>query len=201
MQGLAAQGFNIAMPPETGAFALNRGDVYPTNSAPVFLADGDSLTVAMMAWGYPGYPDRRRPGSSPRPLINARAESAYTSAMWRDSMTRRRCVIPAMGFYEWDSKKTKYLFSQPDCGVLLLAGIYAESFDINDIPQRHFAILTRAAAEPVAAVHDRMPVIIPRASARAWFNGVFDMSCEAVADLRIASEAESKNTTSAGGCR
>lgn len=94
-QSLAAQGFSIATLPVSGAPMLDYGDVYPTNSVPVLLEDGGALTVAMMTWGYPGYPDRRRPGPSPRPLINARAESVYTSAIWRDSIARRRCMIPA----------------------------------------------------------------------------------------------------------
>jgi putative SOS response-associated peptidase YedK len=174
-QSLAAQGFSIATLPVSGASELNRGDVYPTNSVPVLMEDGGALTVAMMTWGYPGYPDHRRPGSSPRPLINARAESVYTSVTWRDSIARRRCVIPARGFYEWDTKKTKHLFSQSDGGIMLMAGIYEDFRDNNGMPQRRFAILTRVSAAPVDSVHDRMPVIIPRERVDAWLRGTAEV--------------------------
>jgi putative SOS response-associated peptidase YedK len=82
---------------------------------------------------------------------------------------------PGRGFYEWDAKKTKHLFSLSDGGVMLMAGIYENLRDDNDILRQRFAILTRASAAPVNAIHDRMPVISPRERVGAWLRGTADV--------------------------
>lgn len=96
-------------------------------------------------------------------IINARAETAREKISFADSIAKRRCVIPASGFYEWDPYKARYRFTSPEGGLLLLAGIYRKE---QDIPR--FTILTTEANDSMIRIHDRMPVMISREEIRPW---------------------------------
>ena len=84
-----------------------------------------------------------------------------------DSFSSRRCVIPAAGFYEWDSKKEKVIFTLPDKPVLYLAGIFRPYG-----PEKRFVILTREANASMLPVHDRMPLILTSEEAALWVKDV-----------------------------
>ena len=93
------------------------GDICPSRSAIVLRAENGHLEADMMRWGFPGFQNNGL-------LINARAESALQKKTYRDSMLTRRCVIPAKGFYEWNSAKEKFAFESPETPVLFLAGCF-----------------------------------------------------------------------------
>ena len=104
--------------------------------------------------------------------INARSETAATRSAFRDAFERRRCVVPADGFFEWtgakDARKPIW-FHPPDGDLLLFAGLQ-ESWRKPDTDEwtRTFTILTTEANETVAALHNRMPVILPRDRVDEW---------------------------------
>jgi putative SOS response-associated peptidase YedK len=104
--------------------------------------------------------------------INARAETAMKRAAFRDAFVRRRCIVPADGFFEWSGPKTArrpIWFHDPHGGLLCFAGLYESWRDpATDIWQRTFTILTTSANDVVAPVHDRMPVILQPAAAEDW---------------------------------
>ncbi|MBF6599641.1 MAG: SOS response-associated peptidase [Dehalococcoidia bacterium] len=104
--------------------------------------------------------------------INARAESAITSPAFRDAFVRRRCIVPADGFFEWQGAKDArrpVWFHAPDGGLLHFAGLYESWRDpATDAWQRTFTILTTTANDVVAQIHDRMPVILAPESAEEW---------------------------------
>ena len=93
------------------------GDICPSRSAIVLRAENGHLEADKMRWGFPGFQNNGL-------LINARAESALQKKTYRDSMLTRRCVIPAKGFYEWNSAKEKFAFESPETPVLFLAGCF-----------------------------------------------------------------------------
>jgi putative SOS response-associated peptidase YedK len=100
-------------------------------------------------------------------LINARAETAPFKPSFREAFARRRCVIPADGFYEWagqGEQRSPYWLHPPDGGLLRFAGLYAE----GPGGELWFTILTTAANAVVGALHDRMPVILPPGAVSAW---------------------------------
>ncbi|WKY44748.1 SOS response-associated peptidase [Eubacteriaceae bacterium ES2] len=136
---------------------LKQGDVYPSNLAPVFVSDGDrqEKRLSLMKWGYPAHFGKQKL------LINARSETVLEKKTFRRDFLKRRCLIPAAGFYEWNEKKEKFLFSGDD-QLLYLAGFY------NQLNEPEFIILTKAPVETVAEVHERMPVIIEKSQALAW---------------------------------
>ena len=96
-------------------------------------------------------------------IINARAETAREKITFADSIAKRRCVIPASGFYEWDPYKARYRFTSPDGGLILLAGFYRRE---QGVPR--FTVLTTEANDSMIKGHDRMPVMIGREEIRPW---------------------------------
>ena len=119
-----------------GKGSWSPGEIRPTANAPVLVAEGDAPGLQLMKWGY------QLPNSL---VINARAETATQKPLFRESVKTRRCLIPSTGFYEWDSRKHKYLFTLPGEPVLSTA--------------------PNASMRPV---HDRMPLVIPREKMQDW---------------------------------
>ena len=135
---------------------LRHGDVRPSGQAPIITGKQDDLCADVMAWGFPRFDGKGL-------VINARSESAAEKTMFRDSILRRRCVIPAKHFYEWDASKNKITFWRTGEPVLYMAGIY-DRFD----GMERFTVLTTAANESVSRFHDRMPVILNRDELEPW---------------------------------
>ncbi len=140
-----------------------RMDIYPSQEAAVLAGRdhdrGHELAAVPMLWGFP-----RHTGNGL--LINARAETALDKPMFRDSLLKRRCVIPAGGFYEWNRSKEKVDFYRSGMPVLYMAGFYNI---FQETPR--FVILTTSANASVSPVHDRMPLILEADALESW---IFD---------------------------
>ncbi len=103
--------------------------------------------------------------------INARAETLATRSAFREAFQKRRCVVPADGFYEWSGAKgdrQPFRFHRPDGKTLLLAGLYESWQPRPGEWERTFTIVTTAANELLRPLHDRMPVILDEGSADLW---------------------------------
>ena len=133
-----------------------RGDICPTNTAPVISAASDHLQLEENRWGYPGV-------NKKGVIINARAETVQEKRMFRAGIEYGRIAIPAVHFYEWNSQKTKYTFHREDKALLYLAGI-ADVFE----QERRFVILTTQANASMEKVHDRMPLILEQGQVHDW---------------------------------
>lgn len=110
-----------------------------------------------MKWGY------TIPGG--RPVINARSETMEEKPLFCDGARQRRCLIPAAHYFEWDQDKTKYAIRPKAKGMMFMAGIYR-----LESSGPVFTILTREPAAELAAIHHRMPVLLPRDACAAWLN-------------------------------
>lgn len=139
--------------------AMKHGQIYPTNTAPILYPEQDELKPELSTWGFPRF------GAAKGVIINARSESADDRPMLKKSLHTRRCAVPTTGFYEWTQSgtKTKYRFNLPDEQTLYLAGLYNTFKDEN-----RFVILTTAANNSIADVHNRMPVILPKPLMEDW---------------------------------
>jgi putative SOS response-associated peptidase YedK len=105
-------------------------------------------------------------------LINARVETVFEKPAFRDAIYRRRCLIPATGFYEWqrdNDLRTPFCFSMKDGSVFALAGIW-ETWRTQTEVVESCSILTTAASEIIEDIHDRMPVILQPESYQLWLN-------------------------------
>lgn len=135
---------------------LNSGEIYPTDTVP--LLTGTKLTPTPASWGFPGFDGKGV-------IINARAETASEKPTFRTAFERGRCIVPATGYFEWNTAKQKHRFSPTDRGLLYMAGL-CRMTDAG----LHFVILTTSSAPlgEVAAVHARMPVLLPPSCVDDW---------------------------------
>lgn len=128
----------------------------------------------LLRWGLvPSWADA--PGAAGK-LINARAETATERPAFRQAFRQMRCLIPATGFYEWeaqpDRRKQAFHITVAGLEVCAFAGLWS-IWRPSDSPEsqiRSCAILTTAANEAVAPLHDRMPAILPEAVHAVWLD-------------------------------
>ena len=105
--------------------------------------------------------------------INARADTVHGRPAFRDAFKKRRCVVPADGFYEWTGPKTArqpLWFHRPDGGLLLFAGLYESWQPEPDVWEPTYTIITTDANAAVGQVHNRMPVILPEERIDDWLH-------------------------------
>ena len=140
---------------------VKTGDVFPGDMAAVVASNRQLQPQPFaMEWGY-HLADGKQ-------IINARSETASRKAMFADGIRQRRCLIPAQHYYAWettDGRKVKYAIEPEDSDGFFLAGIYRV-----EAGKPVFTILTRDAAEGIAFIHERMPVILPNEAAPDWLN-------------------------------
>jgi putative SOS response-associated peptidase YedK len=124
-----------------------------------------------LRWGLvPGFWAEKK---GQRPLINARAESVATQPAFKESFERRRCLIPADGFYEWrrdESGKQPIWFSEPERELFAFAGIWAELRPEGRDPVVSCALITCPPNDLMRPVHDRMPVVLERDLESVWLD-------------------------------
>lgn len=135
---------------------MQPGDIHPTETAPILIADGNSICCQSMKWGIPGF-DKKQV------IFNARKETACEKPTFREAMMKRRIVVPAAGFYEWNSRKEKSTFYRKESPILFMAGLYNPSEE-----EDRFVILTTAANASMAVVHDRMPLLLEEEDIFSW---------------------------------
>lgn len=131
-------------------------DIRPTMSAPIIYSEAGQRILAPAKWGFHG------PKGSGI-IINARAETVMEKPMFREVAANHRCLIPASGFYEWDSAKNKFRFTSESNKTMYFAGIFNSEGE-----ESHFVILTTAANVSMSKVHDRMPLILEPAMFTGW---------------------------------
>ena len=148
----------LAMMAREGAADYKTGEIFPGDAAPALIAQGGALKPVPATFGFTGFDGKRL-------LINARCETAAQKPTFAQAMRTQRAVMPAAGFYEWshDGRKTKYLFTLEGEQTIYLCGLYRMEADVC-----RFVVLTRAANESMADVHDRMPVIARAQDVRAF---------------------------------
>ena len=147
-----------------------RYNVAPTQVMPIAWAIDDTRIVGPARWGLiPRWAKDESIGSR---LINARAETLAEKPSFRDAFKKRRCLVPATGFYEWrkdegKTRKTPFLIRAPEGKPLTFAGLW-ETWQSPGGAIRSFTIITTSPSAAVAPIHDRMPVIVPQSARQAW---------------------------------
>jgi putative SOS response-associated peptidase YedK len=149
-----------------------RYNLAPTDEAAVVVERGDRRAIRAYRWGLiPSWAKDERIASK---LFNARAETLDTSGAFRDSFTKRRCIVPADAFYEWrrvDGRRQPYLIRRPDGQPLALAGLWSGwHHPVTEQVIRTFTIITTVANQTLAGVHDRMPVLLEPRDWKRWLD-------------------------------
>ncbi len=133
---------------------------------------GATAAAALFRWGLvPSWVDDPSMGNR---LINARSETVAEKSSFREAYRRRRCLVPADGFYEWQragAKKQPWIFRVKDEPGFCFAGLWEVWNPPAGGPPHHTCtILTTAANELMAPVHHRMPVILLGGDRQAWLD-------------------------------
>lgn len=149
-----------------------RYNLAPSQAAPIVATGAPERAVAGR-WGFvPAWARKREDAERPRPMINARAETAARKPAFRDAARRRRCLVPADGYYEWKpegGRKQPYYIRARSGRPFVFAGLWAPMGEgETDQGGRTFAILTTEADDLVAPIHDRMPLILGERARAEW---------------------------------
>jgi putative SOS response-associated peptidase YedK len=173
-------------------------NVAPTNDVYAVTAEGGIRKVEAFHWGLvPSWAKDPKVGSK---MINARAEGIASKNAYRAPFKRRRCIIPADGFYEWQKiegakRKQPHFIHRPDGEPLAFAGLWevwrgpkdkkdkgaddagagsGAPSGFEDSPLRSCTIITTTANETISKLHDRMPVVLPPSAWEEWLDPTND---------------------------
>ena len=139
------------------------GEIRPTDVVPVIAPNrAGERAVFPMKWGFSGK----------SLLINARSETAALKPTFQESWKRRRCIVPASWYYEWEHLRgsdgktrtgDRFMIQPKGSDMTWLCGLYRmeEGFPV-------FVILTREPGEEIRFIHDRMPLILPESAVEDW---------------------------------
>ncbi|MCC5950179.1 MAG: SOS response-associated peptidase [Nitriliruptoraceae bacterium] len=157
-----------------------RHNVAPSTALYAIIDHEEQRRLGTLRWGFlaPWATDLRH---RPQP-INARVETVASSRMFRPAFERRRCLLPADGFYEWQDRgegrrKQPFHLADPDGAPLAFAGIYTTwrpEDDADADPVASTAIVTTEAAGAMRDIHHRMPVILPPTLWHDWLRPTDD---------------------------
>jgi putative SOS response-associated peptidase YedK len=154
-------------------------NVTPRADVPVVAESHGERVLDLVRWGLvPSWAKDTKIGDR---LINARSDKVATSNAYKRAFARRRCIIPADGFYEWqvvEGKRPKqpWFIRRRDGEPLAFAGLWEIWHDPNDPDQEHAprirscVIITTDANEKLAPIHDRMPVVLPEEAWDEWLD-------------------------------
>lgn len=155
-------------------------NVAPGQQMPVITVDENGTTKAeVMKWGLiPFWAKDPKVGYR---MINARSESLFDKPTWKKLIARKRCLVPADGFYEWkkingDKKTHKQpLYIHPkQTDLFSFAGLWETWKDVEGLEWKTYSIITTDANKEMSGVHDRMPVILHKEDESSWLSPSLD---------------------------
>ncbi len=152
---------------------------HPRDAHGVPDQDRTVRSIRVMRWGL--VPHWAKDPATGSRMINARAESAATKPTFRDAVARRRCLLPADGWYEWQAtpgrrRKQPFFITPADGSGLAMAGLWSTwrpASAPGEAPAPVLvtcAVVTTDAVGPLAQIHDRMPLILPAPAWAAWLD-------------------------------
>jgi putative SOS response-associated peptidase YedK len=170
-----------------------RFNIAPSQEVPVVAEGGAGRRMGLLRWGLiPSWAKDPALGSR---LINARAETVQEKPSFRNAFRRRRCLVPADGFFEWKKEegfggkggKTPYWIHLESREPFAFAGLW-ERWTPKGSPSIHtFTIITTQASSEIRDIHPRMPVILPPEDWGPWLSPTSDPS--SLPDLRPPRES------------
>jgi putative SOS response-associated peptidase YedK len=166
-----AEAFRVGIPPSFEI--LPSYNIAPQTDQPIvrLSRDSDERELALLGWGLvPFFARDPKIGYS---TINARAETVASSPTFREAMKRRRCLVPATGFYEWqrigNKAKQPWTIELPNGEIFAFAGLWDRWKDrTTGSVLETYTIITIDPIEMVQPMHDRTPVILSAADYDRW---------------------------------
>lgn len=146
-----------------------RYNIAPSLSVPIVRQGNAGKELTLCRWGFIPAWSKTLPRNQP---INARAETVADKPFFRGAFRRRRCLVPANGFYEWKragKEKQPYYFRLKGADLLAFAGVW-DRWQGGEQPVDTFAIITTGANDIMLPIHDRMPVILAPGQYNRWID-------------------------------
>lgn len=144
----------------------------PTQNLPVIIEANGQRRFLLMRWGL--IPHWSKEMSIGNKLINARIETVDQKPAFKSSLLRRRCLIPADGYYEWlkiDERKQPVRIVSSQNDLFSFAGIWNEWIDSEGMTINSFSILTTTPVASITHIHHRMPLILSPEQENDWLRG------------------------------
>ena len=150
-----------------------RAHVAPGQPIAIVRTEEGKRRFALVRWGFvPSWAKEFRAG---KPLINARGETVMEKPTFRNAMRRRRCLVPADGYYEWSGevpgRKTCYFVQRKDEAPFAFGGLWEAWMGADGSEIETATLMTIAPNRELSAIHDRMPVIIKPEDFETWLTG------------------------------
>jgi putative SOS response-associated peptidase YedK len=157
----------------SGSNLQPRYNIAPTTTIDAVVELEGKRMLVPMRWGLVPSWWKKKAKETPA-TFNARAETVAEKPMFRAAFERRRCIIPASGYYEWKTTKygkQPYYFTPRKGDILSIAGLWEEWKDIETgKPLQSCTMIITAANKAVGAIHDRMPVLLQRSQFEPWLS-------------------------------
>jgi putative SOS response-associated peptidase YedK len=161
---------------ETPPVMPPRYNVAPSQPIPVVRVERGARKLVQLQWGL--VPMWMKEPPSPPP-INARGETIDEKPMYRDAFQRRRCLVPANGFYEWQQiekgRKQPFLIRDANSGPFAMGGIWERWRTPEGTDRQTVAIITTNANAKLQPLHDRMPLILGHDDWTTWLDPKTDL--------------------------
>ena len=168
-----------------------RFNIAPTQPVPVIIIENGARHFRLMRWGFlPAWVKDPKQFSL---VINARSETVLEKPAFKNAIKRRRCLIPADGYYEWHTsvnRKRPYFIQRRDGQPVGFAALAETWMGPNGEELDTVAIVTAAASPDLAVLHHRVPVTIAPADFERWLDGFPDDVTQAMALLIAPREGE-----------
>lgn len=133
-------------------------NIAPSQST-IIITNSKFFKIEKANWGIKFFDKRQNQEKS---IINSRLETIQKKILFKESFEKRRCVIPANGYYEWsikDNIKNPYFINIPEKEMIYFAGIW-KYFNFKKSSMKVFSIITKPANSLLKEIHDRMPVTL-----------------------------------------
>ena len=165
-----ASAFEVEEPPEE--VLAPSWNVAPTDPVYAVLRRGDTRLLKVLRWGL--VPSWAKDAKGAARLINARRETVTSKPAFRAAYARRRCLLPADGYYEWQvegGRKQPWFLTSREGEPLAMAGLY-EVWAPEEEGERLWTctVITTDAADELGHIHDRTPLLVPRADWGRWLD-------------------------------
>ena len=152
---------------------VSRYNIAPSTMIPAVrpTGQGTEREAIGLQWGL--VPSWSKDAKSGAQLANARAEGIAGKPAFRDAFRKRRCVVPASGFYEWQTVgrlKQPWYFHMKDDAPFLFAALWERWRSVDGVELQTCALITTTPNEVVRPLHDRMPVILPPDKVDQWLD-------------------------------
>ena len=164
-----ASAFEVEEPPEE--VLPPSWNVAPTDPVYAVLQRGDARLLKVVRWGL--VPSWAKDAKGAARLINARRETVTSKPAFRAAYARRRCLLPADGYYEWQvegGRKQPWFLTAADGGPLAMAGLYEVWAPEEGERLWTCTVITTDAADELGHIHDRTPLLVPRADWGRWLD-------------------------------